>query len=661
LTAVGRAFVAVAGAFLACAGPASAATPVTLSAAGQNGFSHQVAVAPEGTSTVVWKRSDGANPRIQMVRIAPNGTVGSVVDVSAAGADGSEAHVAVGADGVATVVWTRGGRVQMARVAANGTVGSPVDVSVAGGPEAFGLAVAVAASGVAYVVWQQKDAFNKTLIRAARIEANGAVGAPADLSAFGFDASSAQLGVASDGTFTVVWSQLQGSFFRAQAVRIAANGTVGTPVDISTSGLSVSTPQVAVAPDGTATAVFGQSARIQAVRIEANGTVGTQVPISAAGGATVTARMAVAPDGVFTVVWVRSSRAQAVRIAANGTIGTPVDLSVAGQDAFSADVAIAADGSGTATWQRYDGSSSWVQAIPLAADGVPGVAADVSASAAGAPGLNPHVAVASDGMATVVWSRSDGTNDRVQAARFAVALSRAPASLPLGSRDVDDGASASQSATVTNGGTEAITLTGVTVGGTDASDFQRLTGLGSDCAVATSLTAGQTCTIRVAFDPATTSAKSATVTVASNAPAITVALSGTGTQTELSGPAGLTFGSRDVDDGPTSAQTATLTNSGTEPLTLSGVTVTGGGAGDFERLTGLPGDCAVGTGLTAGQTCAVRVRFDPASTGAKDAVITVSSNAASVELQLGGSGIQTELSRAPAALAFGAREVDASP
>ena len=155
------------------------------------------------------------------------------------------------------------------------------------------------------------------------------------------------------------------------------------------------------------------------------------------------------------------------------------------------------------------------------------------------------------------------------------------------------------------------------------------------------LTADATCTLRVTFNPTATGPHTATLTVASNAADITVTLTGEGIQTELSrDPATLPFGDQDVDDGPTTTQTATITNSGTEPVTLTTVALGGGGAAQFERLTGEPGDCATAATLTAGQTCTLRARFDPTSTGAKSGALTVASNAADVTVALTGSGTQ---------------------
>ncbi len=177
------------------------------------------------------------------------------------------------------------------------------------------------------------------------------------------------------------------------------------------------------------------------------------------------------------------------------------------------------------------------------------------------------------------WS-SSGTGIQTE-------LSRSPDPLAFGSKDIDDGATAAQESTVTNSGTESVTLTGITLGGTGAAHFERLTGQGTDCTDTTTLTAGQTCRSGRSSTRASTGGKSATLTVSSNAADVTVALSGTGIQTELSrSPDSLAFGSKDIDDGATAAQESTVTNSGTESVTLTGITLGGTGAAHFERLTG---------------------------------------------------------------------------
>ena len=260
------------------------------------------------------------------------------------------------------------------------------------------------------------------------------------------------------------------------------------------------------------------------------------------------------------------------------------------------------------------------------------------------------------------FSRVIGASADVGAFELQTELSRSPTSLAFGSRDIDDGPTAAQESTVTNSGNAPVTVTGISVGGADAAHFERLTGQGTDCTDTTTLAIGETCKLRARLDPSTVGAKLAAITVSSNAPDVTVALSGTGIQTELSpSPTGLAFGSQDVDDGPATAQESTVTNSGTESVTLTGVSLGGAGAAHFERLTGQPTDCTDTTTLAIGETCKLRARFDPASVGLQSATITVTSNAPDVTVGLTGAGIQTELSRTLTGLAFGSQDVDDGP
>ncbi|MDQ5807419.1 MAG: choice-of-anchor D domain-containing protein, partial [Actinomycetota bacterium] len=256
---------------------------------------------------------------------------------------------------------------------------------------------------------------------------------------------------------------------------------------------------------------------------------------------------------------------------------------------------------------------------------------------------------------------ADRLNHRIAVYRVPrTEISRDPATLGFGKQDIGAGPTAAQSSTITNTGTETVTLSALTLAG-DSGQFTRLTGASGDCAATLVLEPGQTCAVRLRFDPTTAGAKTAELTVTSNAPAITVALTGTGVQTQLSrSPAALAFGPRDVDDGPAGDQATTLTNAGTETVVLSGLALTGDST-QFTRLAGLPGDCGATTQLTAGQTCSLRFRFDPTTTGAKAATLTVTSNAATLTVALSGSGTQTQLAVAPATLAFGSRDVDNGP
>ena len=185
------------------------------------------------------------------------------------------------------------------------------------------------------------------------------------------------------------------------------------------------------------------------------------------------------------------------------------------------------------------------------------------------------------------------------------ALSVSPATLTYASQTVGT-TSATQTVTMSNTGGTALTVSSITNGNT--ADFV-LT------APVTPLTinAGASQTFTVAFKPATSGAKSATITVASTAGNETVSASGTGVAAgALSvSPAALTYASQTV--GTTSAiQTVTMSNTGGTALTVS--SITNGNTADFV-LT------APATPLTinAGASQTFTVAFKPATSGAKSA------------------------------------------
>jgi hypothetical protein len=130
------------------------------------------------------------------------------------------------------------------------------------------------------------------------------------------------------------------------------------------------------------------------------------------------------------------------------------------------------------------------------------------------------------------------------------------------------------------------------------------------------------------------------LTVESNAPPIVIALTGSGTLTQLSrDPRLLEFGWHDLDDRP-AHQTSTIANTGTESATIDALALSGDSA-HFRRLAGQPGDCAAQTRLGVGQTCRVRMWFDPTTTGRKTATLTVQSNAPAIIVDLVGTGTTT--------------------
>jgi hypothetical protein len=140
------------------------------------------------------------------------------------------------------------------------------------------------------------------------------------------------------------------------------------------------------------------------------------------------------------------------------------------------------------------------------------------------------------------------------------------------------------------------------------------------------------------------------VSLVSNAPnsPAAIALSGTGVAATFqltASPTSLSFSNLLV--GTTSTQAVTLTNSGNSSVSVSQITVSGGGFSTSGLI--LPAT------LTAGQSTTLSVIFAPTVAGSVAGSVSVVSNATNspATITLSGSGIQPALSVSPTILAFG--------
>jgi hypothetical protein len=99
-------------------------------------------------------------------------------------------------------------------------------------------------------------------------------------------------------------------------------------------------------------------------------------------------------------------------------------------------------------------------------------------------------------------------------------------------------------------------------------------------------------------------------------------------------PASLSFGNQSVGVA-SAAQIVTLTNTGTVPLTISGITFAGTNPADFKQTN----NC--GTSLAVSANCAISVTFTPSVKGARSAKLSVADNAAKSpqSVALSGTGV----------------------
>jgi hypothetical protein len=180
--------------------------------------------------------------------------------------------------------------------------------------------------------------------------------------------------------------------------------------------------------------------------------------------------------------------------------------------------------------------------------------------------------------------------------------------------------SAAQVVTVTNTGTAAATISSIALGGTNSTSFVEIGSCG------TSLAAGASCSIYVAFKPASASALSGTLSVTDNATGSpqTLTLTGTGTAAPALTLSATTMNFPTTTHATTSAaQTVTLTNGTTTTINLSSITLAGTSPADFVELS------TCGATLAPAATCQVFVAFKPAAAAAYTATLSIADNAAS--------------------------------
>ena len=205
-----------------------------------------------------------------------------------------------------------------------------------------------------------------------------------------------------------------------------------------------------------------------------------------------------------------------------------------------------------------------------------------------------------------------------------------------------------QSVQLSNNGNMALTINSISLTGTNFGEFALTTQCGA------SLGAGATCTVRVTSTPAAAGARTATLEIRSNDPAnptLSVPLNATGmAPTAVAAPTALSFATRRVKT-TSAAQTISLSNTGTAPLSISRFAFNGTNPGDFAILTN-----SCGALLPIAQSCSIGVNFTPLGIGSRAALLEITGSDPvnpKVTVAVSGTGVAPIGSVAPAALVFG--------
>jgi|GEM_PF-170058 len=165
----------------------------------------------------------------------------------------------------------------------------------------------------------------------------------------------------------------------------------------------------------------------------------------------------------------------------------------------------------------------------------------------------------------------------------------------------------SQSATLTNSGTSAVTISNIAASG----DYTPSTTCGS------TLSAGSSCTVSAVFTPTATGTRYGSITITSSdgASPHVLSLTGVGTQVSIN-PTTLNFGNQALGT-VSGAQSVTLTNLSSNTLPIFEIVVTGnnGGQPDTNTLNfKQTNNC--GSSVAAGASCTINVTFSPVIQGA---------------------------------------------
>jgi hypothetical protein len=442
-----------------------------------------------------------------------------------------------------------------------------------------------------------------------------------------------------------------------------------SPATISLSGAGVQ-PQISVTPSSVSFGNVSVSATAtQTVTIRNPGTAalnvtqaslvgtgftstGLTLPLSVPPGGSTSFAVGFAPSsaatfsGSITFISNAPNSSLAIPLAGTGIVNT-LQLSVSPSSLSFGNLATGSTSAQNVTISNTGNSSVSISQIsatgtgfstsgitlPLSLATGQSTSFSVSFAPTSAGSLSGSVSVVSNATNSPATISLSGTGIQPQ-------ISVTPSSVSFGNISV--AATATQTITIRNPGTAALTVTQASITGTGFTS--------SGLTLPLSVPPGGSSAFNVGFTPASAANYSGSVTLISNTPnsPLVVPLAGTGISTNLqlsASPASLNFGSQTT--GTSAVKTVTISNTGNSSVSISQITESG--AAFNNAALGLP------LTLAAGQSTSFLVAFSPTATGSLTGSITVVSNAANspLTIALSGTGVQPQISVVPSSVTFG--------
>lgn len=212
-----------------------------------------------------------------------------------------------------------------------------------------------------------------------------------------------------------------------------------------------------------------------------------------------------------------------------------------------------------------------------------------------------------------------------------------PTSINFGNQLVNS-TSNIQTITLSNTGLGILNISSINITGANANNFNQTNNCGP------TLGSGSNCTINITFTPSSTGSKTANLSITSDDPAnpvISALLTGTGIAPIANiSPTLLNFANQ-LTNTASPAQTITLSNIGTAPLSINSINISGANSTDFTQTNNCISPLAVGT------NCTINVSFTPSTNGIKSASLNILSNDLNnptLSASLNGTGTSVSLS-----------------
>lgn len=458
----------VSGVTLAPAAVAGWLPPVDISEASEAAGNPHVVLDSEGNATAVWDRWNGVDTVVESAYRPAGEAWEAPVDLSEPELEGEvvpgshdaqSPQIAVDRNGNVTVLWERyaGTKIVLQSVdrPAGGGWTAPADigeVNLGAAPEPW---IAVDWEGNATAVWKQGEVIQSAFRPFAHDW-------EAPIAISGAESFVPQAAMDARGDTTAVWMHFDGTHYVVESAYRPEAGEWEAPTLVSQEGEEGGNPHVALDAKGDSLVVWrGEDEGEEFVRAAyrpLGGSWGAADDVSNAGEQVQELRDAVDPAGNAIVVWAGDSGEvgghKLVRAAfkpAAGAWETPTELSAEGGNAFPSDVVFDTSGNAAVVWERSSGSSNIVQAAYRPAGEAWEPAVDLSEE--GVRGMDavvvldaPGDATAADGHATAVWVSESGSCgvEKVPCSDVVQAAGYDPDGLPVVELEVPDEATAGE-------------------------------------------------------------------------------------------------------------------------------------------------------------------------------------------------------------------------